>query len=325
MSARRANYVLTRRFALLHPAVMMVFFIAVIVVSLISYHPLVLMLSFALAALSVGFYLGFAALMRTFAWLLPMAIVVVAFNVLLNRRGATELTTVNLSSWFAESQPNWIPTMITQDYTFTAESLIYGSCIAVMLMTVVLWFCLYQKFMTSDRFLYLVAPIAPTLALSVAMVQRWMMLVGERWTAIRNAEKMMSDKQRAVVGFKARYQALVSSFSALMSWSMEDAIVAADSMQARGYNSSERKRSSFRSYRFSVTDLILLALIVFLTLGAGVGILITTRSLAFFPVIRGTNQLSILAVLAALILMLMPLLLEAKGGLQCVQSSVRKA
>ena len=295
MPAGRQNFRIERRFALLHPATMMAFFIAVIVLTLLSYHPLILGLSFMLAAVSVALYLGVKTLWQSLLWLVPMASVVVLFNTLFNRRGATELVTIG-------------------QYTFTFESLFFGLCIALMLASTILWFRLYQEFMTSDRFLYLFAPIAPTMALSIAMVQRWIPLTKNRWQQIRSANKMMSDN----------FRFLTRSLSALMSWSMEDAIEAADSMQARGYGSSHsssyseksKRRSSFRAYRLTTHDGISLAIITKLALVAGLGIFFSTRELAFFPIFRGAENLPPAALVAATLIMLYPLFIEGKEQLR---------
>ena len=351
MPAGRQNFRLERRFALVHPATMMAFFIAVIVLTLLSYHPVILGLSFVLAASSMVVYLGFKALGQSLAWLVPMAAIVVLFNTLFNRRGATELLTVG-------------------QYTFTLESMLFGLSIALMLASVILWFRLYQEFMTSDRFLYLFAPLAPTMALSIVMVQRWIPLTKQRWLQIRSAGKMMNGSLAEYIqteearisgkgGKQSRlkvFHSLTRSLSALMSWSMEDAIEAADSMQARGYSSGRsghsgnsgnshsssrsddngsssdsddshkqqrRTRSSFRSYSLTGHDGISLLVITVLALAAAVGIFLSTRELAFFPVFRGTESLSLSALMATLPIMIYPLFIEGKEQLRWFLSAQR--
>ncbi|MCL2437874.1 MAG: energy-coupling factor transporter transmembrane protein EcfT [Coriobacteriia bacterium] len=297
---------LKRRFLLLHPGVMMAFFVGVIVVTLLSYHPLILGLSFVFAAASVIYYLGVKVLGRSLMRLGPMTAIVVVFNTVFNRRGATELfTTEHLQM------------------TFTLESLLFGLSIALMLTAVILWFRLYQELMTSDRFLYLFAPIAPTFALSVTMVQRWIPLTKYRWQQIRDAHKPSRF---------AAIRSLTHSLSALMSWSMEDAIQAADSMQARGYSKSsssnygknnqgkgahdtrKRRRSSFRYFPFTTYDAIALTVVILLAVTAGLAVFFSARELAFFPVYRGVEYLSATALIAVTLLMFFPLLLE--GGEQ---------
>jgi len=317
---------LSKRFSLLHPAVMMIFFAGVILLTLLSYHPVILGLSLVFAALNVCVYLGPAKLWQSLKWLVPMAMTVVLFNTLFNRRGATELLTLG-------------------QYTFTHESLFFGLAIALMLAAVMLWFRLYQEFMTSDRFLYLFAPLAPTIALSITMVQRWIPLTKYRFEQVQNAQKMLNPPvipgsdpgswrrqdtpddrraRRSNVGFYQlkKIRSLLRSLSALMSWSMEDAIQAADSMQARGYGAKNApRRSSFRSYRLTISDVIILASLLALATSGAFTLFISTRGLGFFPTFHGAQQLSDLALAASVLLMSFPLLIEGRQQLQCLLSA----
>jgi len=100
-----------------------------------------------------------------------------------------------------------------------------------------------------------------------------------------------------------------------MSWSMEDAIEAADSMQARDYGSS-KKRTSFRSYRFTTGDTTSLIYLATTALIGIVTLLRTTRTLAFFPTIRNVDAVAPLTLLAIAAFMAYPLILEGKEQLQ---------
>lgn len=306
---------LATRFSLLHPAVMLLFFAGVILLTLLSYHPAILGLSAGLAILNICLYMGIARLWQLLQWVIPMALVVILFNMLFNHRGATEL--LSIGQW-----------------TFTLESLFFGASIALMLTAIMFWFRLYSQFMTSDRFLYLFAPIVPTIALSVAMVQRWIPLTKQRFVQIRNAQKMLNPKARGV-------RPLTQALSSLMSWSMEDAIQTADSMQARGYSGrygdryegkyengddtkSAVRRSSFRSYHLTMRDICMLIAFGMLIVMGTASLFITTREFGFFPVVYGTEQLSGIALFAAAVLMSFPLVLEGGQQLRWMQS-VRKA
>ena len=348
-SSSRRSHSLEHRFSLLHPGVLTLFFASVIVITLLSYHPAILGLSFVAAAVGAVRYLGLQVFVRLLAWLIPMAGIVLLFNTLFNRRGATELFTLypTLPELFGQQVQQ------QQQITFTLESLLFGLCIALMLAAIILWFRLYQEFITTDKFLYLFAPLAPTMALSVAMVQRWIPLTHYRWQQIRTAQKALnpdvlhdkghqgSRSNRHKQSRLGSYRSLTRSLSTLMSWSMEDAIQTADSMQARGYSSyssygnysdhsnsrSHRgssshsslddhsnpnkkppRRTSFRSFRFSVQDRISLGLIAAPALYAALSIFLSTRELAFFPVFRGADDLSPFALIAAALVMLYPVL-----------------
>ena len=281
MLARPGNG-LAKRFSLVHPLVAMVFFVATIVVTLLTYHPLVLALSFTMAALSLAVYVGPTQLAKTLGWLVPMMAVVVVLNTVFNARGASVLFSIGHRD-------------------FTLESLYFGLCIASMLAAVMLWFRLYQELMTTDRFLYLFAPLAPTLALSITMVLRWIPLTKYRYEQLRNAQQSTASPRL---------------ISALMSWSMEDAIEGADSMQARNYDAAGMKRGSFRSYRFTTSDAVTLTYLSATALIAVVTLIVATRNLAFFPTLRNADVLSPLTLITLAALMLYPLALEGREQLR---------
>ena len=310
---------------------MMVFFMTTIMVTLLTYHPVVLGLSFVTAVITLALYGGISQTFKTLSWLCPMMILIVILNTAFNQRGATVLFT-----WGQRA--------------FTRESLYFGLCLAVMLAAIMLWFSLYQMLMTTDRFLYLFAPIAPTLALSITMVLRWVPLTKYRWQQIDAARRGISintvgahsdfctvlhfgecksapdngtrcDNGR--IGMRP-YEKLgnplrssLRSLSALMSWSIEDAIEAADSMQARNYCLLEpKKRSSFRSYRFTAHDRISLAYLLTCAL-TGIGsLMVTTRKLSFFPTIQGVGAVNPLILVLIAAGMIYPLVLEGKEQLQ---------
>lgn len=304
-----------RRFPLFHPALIMIFFAAVLTVSLLSYHPLILSISLVGAALSLSFYLGLRVLGQSILWLFPMAGIVIVFNLFFNRRGATELFALE-----------------TFQLSFTLESLLFGFSIALMMLAVLLWFRLYQELMTSDRFLHLCTPLAPNLALSISMVQRWIPLTRQRWQEMRDARRMQNAHAAIPASKGYKYRSLAQSLSALMSWSMENAVQAADSMQARGYGQRERpleemklgavvrkevtvgrvRRTSFRSFPLRRSDLFLSVGFVTLAAVAGTSVFLSTRELMFFPVFWGAEELSVFALLSTLFLVFFPLLIE--GG-----------
>jgi len=266
-----------------------------------------------------------------------MALVII-LNTVFNQRGATELFRIGQRS-------------------FTKESLIFGLCIATMLAAVMLWFRLYQELITTDRFLYLFSPLAPTLALSITMVLRWIPLTRHRYEQLKAAQSMqkqsggnsvhsaegLARRDRGTVLCPAnqtnrwdtepspvprKFRSQLRVVSALMSWSMEDAIEAADSMQARGYGhggdastTDAPQRTSFRFYRFTTGDTTSLIYLATTALVGTITLLVSTRTLAFFPTVRNVGTITPLTLLAIAALMTYPLILEGKEQAQWLTQS----
>lgn len=58
------------------------------------------------------------------------------------------------------------------DRPYTLEALAYGTSLAAMVVTILLWFASYSFVMTSDKFLYLFGKAAPSVSLVLTMILR---------------------------------------------------------------------------------------------------------------------------------------------------------
>ena len=55
---------------------------------------------------------------------------------------------------------------------YTLESLYYGMVLAVMFISVIIWFASYNIVMTTDKFLYIFGKAAPSISLVLSMIMR---------------------------------------------------------------------------------------------------------------------------------------------------------
>ena len=120
------------------------------------------------------------------------------------------------------------------------------------------------------------------------------------------------DKKLAAVIDAVRGRMRVLSI--LITWSLENGIVTAQSMDARGYGS--RRRSSFAIYRFRVGDLILLLLTLAFT---GVGIAgIMSAKFSYYPAIPAElfSPLSVAGYIAYAILGVLPIIINTKEAIR---------
>ena len=179
--------------------------------------------------------------LRTLLKLLPLFLLITVVNPLFNTTGEQVLFTLF-------SRP------------YTMEALLYGARTAGMFAAITLWFMCYSRVMTGDRFTMLFGNMIPSLSLLLVMVFR---LVPDY---IRKA-RQIADARRCI-GFGAdnRKEKLRDGFtvlSALTSWALENSLVTADSMRARGYGCT--KRTHFSLLRFSLRDALLFTVMLALT------------------------------------------------------------
>ena len=207
-----------RFFGGLHPAVSFLYFAAV-ALTLVCFPP-------SMAALSLIGAVFFSPQIKRLAkrgadtFVLPMFLLIAIANPLFNHRGVTMLC-------------------MLFDQWFTLEAVCYGLVSAASLSAVIFWFTCYQAVMTSDKFLFLFGQIAPNTALLITMTLGLIPRLQERSAQIRTAQKMLLPENKRLL---PRLHAANRNLSALLTWSMENAVQTADSMKARGYGVSAAPR-----------------------------------------------------------------------------------
>ena len=225
--------------ALYHPLVSFGYFVAVIAGTLLFIHPFFSYISLACAIVFSAFVNGKKALWATLGFGVPMFLFIALANPIFNHRGATIL-------FYIGGNP------------VTMEAFLYGLVSAGMMFAAVVWFTCYNTVVTSDKFLYVFGRVLPSIALIVSMT---LSLIPKLMAQV----KVIADSQRTLgLDWKSgtvpeRIRAGARILSILVSWALEDAVITADSMRARGYG--QHRRSSFSVFRFSKRDGIMLALI----------------------------------------------------------------
>ena len=132
----------------------------------------------------------------------------------------------------------------------TLEALYYGLALGCMIVSTLYWFRSFQEVMTSDKLLYVFGSALPKLTLILSISLRYIPL-------LREQAKRVRDAQRALGLFKEenaidRLRGEMRIFSVLVTWVLENGIITADSMTARGYGTGPRTR--FALFRFRGRD-----------------------------------------------------------------------
>lgn len=225
-----------RKFADFNPIAVTVWFLAVTGLAMFSSDPVIYVIAMIGAVLlyitrngrkNHGIHL--------FA---PVLFIVTALiNPLVSHNGATVLFVMN-------------------DNPVTLEALIYGVCTAVMITAVLYLFKSYSQIMTSDRLLYVFGAFSPKLALIFSMSLRYVPLFGRQAKKITYSQTAMGlyKDDNIADSFKGGMRI----FSVLITWALENGIITADSMTARGYGIG--RRSHFSLFKFRTADILLICL-----------------------------------------------------------------
>ena len=255
-----------KSFATIHPAVLMVYFLSEIVISMFSTNPIILGVGLVGGLLFFLMIQDVKVFLKDFTFYIPMFLLITIINPLFSHNGVTPL-------FFMNGNP------------VTMEAIIYGMDIALMLMAVIYWCKCYSLIMTTDKFLYLFGKAIPKLSLVLSMALRFIPLFKEKLHEIRNVQSSIGLYDRK--GFVNKITSELKGLSALITWSLENSVETASSMKARGYGL--KGRTHFSMYKFRSRDLIYLLTIVIFFGIVIVGMAMGVTDFSFYPEISNFN------------------------------------
>ena len=232
-------------FTIYHPLINLLYFLAVLVLSVVVMNPVFLGISL-ICAFIYGVYLKGATAAR-FGSVMTLSLIFlsITFNALLNYRGATALFPLPFDLG-----------------PVTFESIMYGLTTGLMIGSVIMWFVSFNVIISSDKLTFLFGRLLPSSSLIFIMVLRFIPRYREQIKKISEAQQTIGmgiDKGTLRTKIKNGSRIL----SIMFTWALENAIQTADSMKSRGYGI--RNRTSFRFYKFTLADRILMIVIIVFT------------------------------------------------------------
>lgn len=283
------------RFEAYHPAVLLFYFLSVLMVTMFTANPAVLVISLSGA---VAYFLA-VDLRRTFfrdLWFYLILWILIAFtNPLFSHNGVTPL-------FFLNGQ------------AVTKESLLFGATIATMLAAVLYWFKCFHYVMTSEKLLFLLGRVTPKIALVISSALRFIPLYTEEARRMRAIQKTMG--LYSTDSLLDRLKGTLRMLSALLTWSLEHAVETGSAMRARGYRLKGRRH--FSIFRFRRSDLffgilILTADVIFLVIRS-----FGKMEFSFYPRIVSVSpdMYGVLGYVAFLMVAYFPFILEIKEMIQ---------
>lgn len=230
-------------FSRFHPLFLILYYAAVISVTVFSSDPLILLMSLIGSVLFCADMFG-KALIKDLRFLSVLSLLITLTNPLFSQNGITVLFYLG-------------------DRAYTLEALLYGLNTAVMISGVILWFRSLNAVLSDDKMQYLFSKTLPKTTLVITMVMRFIPLYIKNIKDINDARRAMGIYPKRNVFKKIKGAAEV--FLTLVTQSLENAVETAFSMKARGYGESER--TSYSLYRIKSTDAVLIFLLVLFSAG----------------------------------------------------------
>jgi len=277
-----------RTFSEFNPIVITVYFFSVTGIAMFSSHPL-LMASALFGGILYFVVRNGRSHLRSHLFFLILFLILAIANPLMSHNGATVLFVMN-------------------DNPITLEALLYGLNSAAMIIGVLYWFRSFTQIMTSEKLLYVTGSVSPKLSLILSMSLRFVPLFNSQSKKVRASQTTMGLFKDDNIIDDARGRMRI--FSILVTWALENGIITADSMSARGYGvcrRSQLKRFGFRSSDLAVliVDALLLGLTVW-AVAAG------SLDLSFYPTVsfEAPDTLGICGIAAYMLLVLLPVIID---------------
>ncbi len=273
-----------------HPIVNFCYFLAVIIFTMLSMHPIFLAITLFTSFIYVMLLEGSCALKSNIKLVVSIIGIMGIVNPLFVHKGVTVLFYLN-------------------DNAVTLEAIIYGIAAGTMMVSVIMWFRCLNHIMTSDKIVYLFGRITPSLSLVLSMSFRFIPLLKEQFKEISEGQRNIGrDSSRG--GIFKRAKQFIREFSILITWSLENSIEISDSMRARGYGLPHR--SSFSIFRFDRRDAITLIIIISLSVIVALGCYCGMNNIIYYPdiVMEKINLWSINVYLAYFVLLMIPVIID---------------
>ena len=248
-----------------HPASVFFYFAGVMAVAMLTLNPVMLLISITGGALLL--IVRGQARLSAVAFSLGLFAVMTLINPLFNHNGVTVL-------------------FVLGDSPVTLEALYYGAASASMIIAVLLWCRALSDVLGEDKLLYLFARISPRMALIVSMALRGVGLFSAQARRVRQAQKGLGLYKEDNIVDTIRSDIRV--FSILVTWALENGVITADSMSARGYGTG--RRTVFSRYRFTYCDAAWLTAGLLLTGLSLWGVLSGALDVTYYPAVCWTKM-----------------------------------
>lgn len=282
-------------FSSFHPAVLLCYFVPVLLITMFTVNPVYLLFSLAGGLVYCAALSHAKEFWKGLAFSISLFLLITVTNPLFSHNGAT-------------------PLFFLGGNAVTLEAVLFGANIAVMVTAVFYWCRCVSRVMISDKFLYLFGKAIPKLSLVLSMTLRFLPLFLRQYKKIFIVQKAMDiDGSKRLAG---KIKTGLRVFSAVVTWSMENAMETAASMKARGYGI--KGRSTFSVYHFSRRDGMMLAAIMALSCLTAAGFSGRGAAFSFYPHITQVPlaPLNVISYTAFGLCALLPIIMEGEGMLR---------
>lgn len=278
-------------FSRLNPITLAVYFVSVLAVAMFTVNPIFVALTFLGGILYYSIISDIKKLPSNLFGYFVLMLVLTLSNPIFSHHGETPL-------FFMNGKP------------VTLEAIIYGFVMSVTVVSVLMWCAGLSKCFSSDKIIYLFGKPFPKLAMVISMALRFIPLFKEEYKKISDSQKTLGMFSSSAV--TDRIMSVIKTFSALVTWILENSIDSANSMKSRGYGL--KNRTSFSLFKFTSRDSIVLFLNIVLISVAMCSVIDKSAYFYFYPTVSQVplNANAVISYIAYAVLVMIPFIIEIK-------------
>lgn len=277
----------------LHPVTVFLWFLFMIIFSVILLNPVCLVISSICAFLYAVFLKKGEAVKYLLFFGLPIAITSTILNPLFNHIGT--------------------PLFYVFGISITLEALLYGLAAGVMLLSVLFWFFSFQIVFPAENIQYLMQKVSPGIALTISMVFQFI-------PRVKNHLKSTKDAFSGI-GLISENDGILKSGAKVISASVlpiiENSMETSDYMSCMGFGT--RKRTSYLAYKFHLRDLTFIGITLIVSAIIIYGIVSGKFDFSYYPSISKIKDVPLFYI-SYLILALLPILHDGKEEIRWILS-----
>lgn len=164
------------------------------------------------------------------------------------------------------------------DNAITKEAIIMGLSYGLKLSAGVCWLSDMTSVMTAERLVFVLSHVSSRLAVFISRMMKFFPTMKRQYSNIYRTQHNLFSGHK---NLRKRILIVFRSFSALITWSIENSADTSEAMYARGYGLSGR--TSMSIYRFRKLDAVLLLLLAYMLPFTGASGFFGTTDIKYFP------------------------------------------
>lgn len=227
------------KLTIIHPAVYVIYYLLLVILAFLYNDPYY-MISFLVCVSALIMLQGINREFKNVVqFFLPMSLLIIILNPLVSQVGTTRI-------------------YILGSYFITLEALVYGILMSLSLLIILLLFASYNRAVSYQEMLYLFSKKFPHVSMIIIMALRFIPLLSYRLTEVNKISRFNQENQENE-SLVDKIKKTAQMLGVVVSWSLEESMLTAQSMKARGYGIMNR--TSYLSFNLRRIDCLFLLLI----------------------------------------------------------------